>query len=212
MVYVTAGVVWVAAYWPAFIQHPEAQQTTQVGVWLRLVLLPVILLAGFLGNGLTVALMRRPGMRRNSYSPYLTALAACDSVALLVRLAFWLNLLASTLQRSVLITFRSLVACALVEYVCTTNHVLCSWLVVVLTVERLVVVVLPLKSARFVTSSNSVKVRSLGDVIVLFVGCLTLQQRVSVFQRRICSDNYTCCHTHMKAADRNFLFHPVTVH
>ena len=29
----------------------------------------------------------------------------------------------------------------------------------------------------------------------LFVGCLTSQQRASVSQGRICSDNFTCCHT-----------------
>ena len=59
--------MWVAAYWPAFIEHPRAQQATEVGVWLRLFLLPAILLAGFLGNGLTMALMRRPSMRGHSY-------------------------------------------------------------------------------------------------------------------------------------------------
>ena len=152
--------MWVAAYWPAFIEHPRAQQATEVGVWLRLFLLPAILLAGFLGNGLTMALMRRPSMRGHSYGPYMTALAASDSLALFIRLVFWINLLAGTLGRPVPVSFRSRGACAVVEYVCTANHVLCSWLVVCLTYERVVVVVLPLKSARFVKAATSVKVVS----------------------------------------------------
>ena len=33
------------------------------------------------------------------------------------------------------------------------------------------------------------------------VGCLTSQQHASVSQGRICSDNLTCCHTEIEAAD-----------
>ena len=36
----------------------------------------------------------------------------------------------------------------------------------------------------------------------LFVGCLTSQQQASVSQGRICSDNFTCCHTETEAADQ----------
>ena len=38
----------------------------------------------------------------------------------------------------------------------------------------------------------------------LFVGCLTSQQHASVSQGRICTDNFTCYHTEMEAADRTF--------
>ena len=38
----------------------------------------------------------------------------------------------------------------------------------------------------------------------LFVGCLTSQQHASVSQGRICSDNFTCCHTEIKVADPTF--------
>ena len=40
--------------------------------------------------------------------------------------------------------------------------------------------------------------------VVLFVGCLTSQQHASVSQGRICSDNFTCCHTEIEAADHTF--------
>ena len=36
------------------------------------------------------------------------------------------------------------------------------------------------------------------------VGCLTSLQHASVSQGRICSDNFTCCHTEIKVADPTF--------
>ena len=38
----------------------------------------------------------------------------------------------------------------------------------------------------------------------LFVGCLTSQQQASVSQGRICTDNFTCCHTEIEVADPIF--------
>ena len=38
----------------------------------------------------------------------------------------------------------------------------------------------------------------------LFVGCLTSQRQASVSQGRICSDNFTCCHTEIEVADQSF--------
>ena len=40
--------------------------------------------------------------------------------------------------------------------------------------------------------------------VCLFVGCLTSQQQASVSQGRICSDNFTCCHTEIEVADPTF--------
>ena len=45
--------------------------------------------------------------------------------------------------------------------------------------------------------------------VCLLVGCLTSQQHASVSQGRICTDNFTCCHTEIEAADQT---HPVTVY
>ena len=38
----------------------------------------------------------------------------------------------------------------------------------------------------------------------LLVGCLTSQQQASVSEGRICSDNFTCCHTDVEVADQIF--------
>ena len=40
--------------------------------------------------------------------------------------------------------------------------------------------------------------------VCLFVGCLTSQQHASVSQGRICTDNFTCCHTEIEVADQTF--------
>ena len=46
---------------------------------------------------------------------------------------------------------------------------------------------------------NSVAVK-----VCLLVGCLTSQQHASVSQGRICTDNFTCCHTEIEVADPTF--------
>ena len=38
--------------------------------------------------------------------------------------------------------------------------------------------------------------------VCLLVGCLTSQQHASVFLGRICTDNFTCCHTELEVADQ----------
>ena len=40
--------------------------------------------------------------------------------------------------------------------------------------------------------------------IGLVVGCFTSQQHASVSQGRICSDNFTCCHTEIEVAGQTF--------
>ena len=40
--------------------------------------------------------------------------------------------------------------------------------------------------------------------VCLLVGCLTSQLQASVSQGRICSDNFTCCHTEIEVADPTF--------
>ena len=38
--------------------------------------------------------------------------------------------------------------------------------------------------------------------VCLLVGCLTSQQQARVSQGRICTDNFTCCHTEIEVADQ----------
>ena len=41
-------------------------------------------------------------------------------------------------------------------------------------------------------------------IVCWLVGCLTSQQQAGVSQGRICSDNFTCCHTEIEVADQTF--------
>ena len=40
--------------------------------------------------------------------------------------------------------------------------------------------------------------------VCFLVGCLTSQQHASVSQGRVCTDNFTCCHTEIQVADQTF--------
>ena len=42
------------------------------------------------------------------------------------------------------------------------------------------------------------------STVCLLVDCLTSQQQASVSQGRICTDDFTCCHTEIEAADQTF--------
>ena len=44
----------------------------------------------------------------------------------------------------------------------------------------------------------------LKEGVCLLAGCLKSLQQASVFQGRICSDNFTCCHTEIEVADQTF--------
>ena len=46
--------------------------------------------------------------------------------------------------------------------------------------------------------------KHVAETVCLFVGCLMSQQQASVSQGQICSDNFTCCHTEIEAADPTF--------
>ena len=43
-----------------------------------------------------------------------------------------------------------------------------------------------------------------GLFVCWLVACLTSQQQAGVSQGRICSDNFTCCHTEIEVADQTF--------
>ena len=52
--------------------------------------------------------------------------------------------------------------------------------------------------------SRSLTLESAPKKYCLLVGCLTSQQHSSVSLGPICSDNCTCCHTEIEAADQTF--------
>ena len=51
---------------------------------------------------------------------------------------------------------------------------------------------------------NSVACELVCHNVCLLVACLTSQQQASVSQGQICTDNFTCCHTEIEAANQTF--------
>ena len=51
---------------------------------------------------------------------------------------------------------------------------------------------------------NKTPEQLVGATVCWLVGCVTSQQHSSVSQGRICSDNFTCCHTEREVADPSF--------
>ena len=54
------------------------------------------------------------------------------------------------------------------------------------------------------SSGQSRDLAAATDMFCWLVGCLMSQQQASVSQRRICLDNFTCCHTEIEIADQTF--------
>ena len=56
------------------------------------------------------------------------------------------------------------------------------------------------------TEAIRVRVKQLNELwrtmAMMFVACLTSHQHSSIFQEQIWSDNFTCCHTEIEAADQ----------
>ena len=66
-------------------------------------------------------------------------------------------------------------------------------------------VILGVQTLSCVTASTSmVRLQVVALRVCLLVACLMSQQQASVSQGRICSDNFTCCHTEMEVADQTF--------
>ena len=51
---------------------------------------------------------------------------------------------------------------------------------------------------------NKITTEDESGLVGCLFACLTSQQHASVSQGRICTDNFTCCHTEIEAADQTF--------
>ncbi|XP_064622661.1 putative olfactory receptor 10J6 [Lineus longissimus] len=146
---------WIPNYWYTFIEHSSQQHATTWGRWMRLIVLPLVLLIGFPGNALSATIMSRRSMRRHSYTIILQTLAIFDTSSLIIRLLFWINLLQSILSRDGVVTIQSLAGCKATEYFFTSIHIVCSWLVVLISMERFLVVCFPIRSRQWCTRKTS---------------------------------------------------------
>ena len=102
------------------------------------ILLPVIIVLGLIGNGLSFFVLVRSGLDKLSSSVYLAALCVTDSLFLLQLTATWLSYLRVDI-------FHQPVICQLIIYTHYVSAFLSVWIVVAFTFERYIVCAYPLK-------------------------------------------------------------------
>lgn len=156
-------------FWFEFIEKVEYLYHPDFRYWLYLIVRPLVVTLGLVGNTLSFLVLRRKALRVKSFTVYLLALAVCDTGALLARLLMWINVLRAKLQLPTLVVFDSASKCVAVEYVFTCVHVLCGWLIVAVAGERALVLTCPLK-AKIVATPSSAKLM----VTVITLGTFTL--------------------------------------
>lgn len=154
-------------YWYHFIENSTKQHATEWGMWMRLVGLPIVIVVGLVGNTSTFMAMNTKTLRLHSYSRFLATLAIFDASSLIIRSLFWTNLMASVVGHPPIITFQTTFLCKLNEYLFTSVHIVCSWLVVLVTLERQYVIYNPLKAKEKCTP-KSAKMAITGLVIAAF--------------------------------------------
>jgi len=99
-------------------------------------LFPVILILGTSGNCLSMVVLRRRAMRRGCSSVYLTSLAAVDTIVLYISgFKSWIRI-----QTQFELMHVSDLICRIIKYTFFSSTHLAAWIVVAVTVERLLIV------------------------------------------------------------------------
>jgi hypothetical protein len=133
--------------------------------WLLLVGLPLIIVVGSVGNVLSIVVLRRRVMQMSAASFYLIVLAFSDlSILYFSALKTWIRMVFGFE-----LLHTSDVACKLLKYIFFTSSHLSSWLVVAITVERLVVVRFPFKASRFCSYRQSVRITCVICAVIMLL-------------------------------------------
>ncbi|XP_074657428.1 uncharacterized protein LOC141910633 [Tubulanus polymorphus] len=98
-------------------------------------------------------------MKRHAYSVYLAVLAVTDLLNVLIRLIFYLNLLGVWLGYGYIVRpFVGPWSCAATSYVYYLVTALSNWMIIVVSVDRLVALVFPLAYLRLGSKSTAKKI------------------------------------------------------
>ena len=121
--------------------HSDISTSTEY--WLILVATPVIVTIGLVGNCLSVIVMLRERFRGNTISLFFIALALADSAYLLVN--YLTNMFVKILS-GFDIRDSSEFLCKATLYLLYVSKAFASWVIVAVSVERLMLVAIPLKA------------------------------------------------------------------
>ena len=119
---------------------------------IRFYSLGVIIPAGLFGNIISIVVFLSSQLRRKSPGQYFLALALADNIVLLGELCLWLN--KSSLEgRDIKINFMrdDIFSCKFVNYLRYLGRIWSSLIVMTISVERLIMICLPLKAERYST-------------------------------------------------------------
>ena len=102
-----------------------------------LYILPSIIIFGVVGNIISLVTILHSRLRKTAANQYLIVLTAADSVFLLALMMIWAKF-----------DYLEYKFCVLIEYVLQTSSYVSSWSISVLTIERYLAIVHPLKHMR----------------------------------------------------------------
>lgn len=146
--------------WPVYDEPTSVVYTSMksTAFYLTKYFLPVITIAGTIGNVLSVVVFLRTKLKKLSSSYYLAFLAIFDTGFLWCSFLQWLNFFQiNVYKRNIL--------CQLFTWISNACSVLSVWLVVAFTIERFVAVLYPLKRQSLCTVQRA---RSIIFYLVLF--------------------------------------------
>ena len=146
-----------------------------MALWFWRIVPPVLLLFGTCGNILNITILSRHALRKYSTSMYLLFLAASDMTYLTLSLVTD----AATALRLFSIYHLNDASCKLVEWLLYTSGLLSVWLLVMITLERLLAIKYPFTARHKMTPMFAfVTCITLLVALCLFTGHVLLQNQV----------------------------------
>lgn len=173
------------------------------GFWVKFTSTPAIVIAGVIGNTLSLIVMKSQSLRHKSYSHYLCALAVFDTITLIIRLVTTINEYYTGIlnERGLFHSFNN-IGCKVYNFFEHVSYLMSSWLVVLMAMERLIAVCFPFKKCVIRQQSGA----AASICCLLLVICFSQSFRLAMIENiptdidmdyRICAatDTYTEMYT-----------------
>ncbi|XP_074657208.1 kappa-type opioid receptor-like [Tubulanus polymorphus] len=152
----TGALGYAMVYEYLFIQPVTYVNGAPWKLWFHFVTTLIIIVLGLISNPLALMIMTSQRMRKHTYSVYLTALSVCDLGNIVTRLIFWINLVSVLVTGRITIRITNVYTCRITMYACYLLMVESSWLVTILSVERLIVVCFPIVGRFLYSRKNAI--------------------------------------------------------
>lgn len=142
--------------------------------FVKLVVMPIIIITGISFNLFTVAMMMLTKLRNVSYGYYLTSLALSDTAYLMIWFCITINNFGIYSGTSLVVNVEGHFFCKLLEIVPVWAMTYSSWQMILIASERAVVVCAPLKAKDVCTSTTALRASIALIPISLFTSIFTI--------------------------------------